>query len=87
MDEHDNPIPGFTVDDCIYINGDFINEKVEWIQNREEFGDVSIGEGESPEILEKVKTTKDVSPLEGKVVKLLFRMRATNLYSMQFLKK
>ncbi|MDZ7721777.1 MAG: LamG-like jellyroll fold domain-containing protein [candidate division KSB1 bacterium] len=87
VDEHDNPIQGFSVDDCVYINGDFIKEKAEWIQNREEFTDVSIGEGESTEILEKVKTTKDVSPLEGKVVKLVFRMRGSKLYSLQFTNK
>ncbi len=85
VDEHDNPIEGFSVDDCVYINGDFIEEEVEWIQNHGEFGDVSIGEGESTAILKKVKTTKDVSLLEGKVVKLVFRMRGTKLYSMQFL--
>jgi len=26
------PIPGFSVDDCIYINGDFIATPVEWMQ-------------------------------------------------------
>ncbi|MDZ7765888.1 MAG: hypothetical protein U5K00_15980 [Melioribacteraceae bacterium] len=36
VDENDNPIEGFSVDDCIYINGDFIEEEVEWMQNREE---------------------------------------------------
>lgn len=87
VDENDNPIEGFSVDDCIYINGDFTEEEVEWIQNRHDFDDVAIGEGEPTEILKKVKTTKDVSSLQGKVVKLVFRMRGTKLYAMQFVQK
>lgn len=33
LDEKGNPIPGWDVEDCIYINGDFINHEVEWIKN------------------------------------------------------
>lgn len=84
VDEEGNPIEGYSVDDCVYINGDFISTEVEWMQNREQFQDLSIGEGEAPVILKQIKTTKDVSPLEGKVVKLVFRMRGSKLYSMQF---
>ncbi len=84
VDEQGDPIEGYSVDDCVYINGDFIRTEVEWMQNREEFNDLSIGEGEAPKILKQIRTTKDVSPLEGKVVKLVFRMRASKLYSMQF---
>jgi hypothetical protein len=87
LDENGDPIEGFSVEDCVYINGDFIGEEVEWIQNRNEFTDVAIGEGESPKLLRKVITTKDVSSLQGKVVQLVFRMRNTKLYSMQFVSK
>jgi hypothetical protein len=84
VDEQGNPIEGYSVDDCVYINGDFVSTEVEWMQNRKQFQNLSIGEGEAPEILKQIKTTKDVSPLEGKVVKLVFRMRGSKLYSMQF---
>lgn len=84
VDEDGNPIEGYSVDDCIYINGDFVSTHVEWMQNRKEFKDISISEGEAPEILKQIKITNDVSPLEGKVVKLVFRMRGSKLYSMQF---
>ncbi|HOI28467.1 MAG TPA: hypothetical protein PLZ15_01810 [Melioribacteraceae bacterium] len=63
-DEYGKPIEGYSVDDCIYINGDFIEKEIEWL-----------GKG------------KDLSSLEGKTVQLLFRMRGSKLYSMQFLKK
>jgi hypothetical protein len=33
IDEAGNPIPGFSVDDCIYINGDYINGPVEWLKS------------------------------------------------------
>jgi hypothetical protein len=55
------PIEGYGVDDCIYINGDFIETEVEWL-----------------------KTGKDLAPLAGKPVQLVFRMRGSKLYSMQF---
>lgn len=87
LDENGEPIKGFSVDDCIYINGDYISEEVEWIQNIGQFNDVRIKIDESSEILRNVKTTKDVSSLEGKVVQLVFKMRNTKLYSMEFIKK
>ncbi len=31
LDEHGNPIEGFGIDDCIYINGDFTDAEVEWL--------------------------------------------------------
>jgi hypothetical protein len=30
LDEAGRPIPGFSVDECIYINGDFVDTPVEW---------------------------------------------------------
>ena len=61
LDERGEPIDGFRVDDCVYINGDFIDTAVEW----------------------STKGT-DVSELAGRPVRLVFRMRGTKLYSMQF---
>lgn len=63
LDEHGAPIPGYSTDDCVYINGDFIETPVEWL-----------GRG------------TDVSPLAGKTVQLVFRMRGTKLFAMQFTK-
>ena len=62
LDTDGRPIEGYSVDDCIYINGDFIETEVEWIDRG-----------------------KDLSPLEGKTVQMVFRMRGTKLYSMQFM--
>jgi hypothetical protein len=61
LDENGRPIEGYTVDDCVYINGDFIETEVEWL-----------GKG------------TDISPLEGRTVQVVFRMRGTKLYAMQF---
>lgn len=32
LDANGQPIPGFTTDECLYINGDFIGTEVEWIK-------------------------------------------------------
>ncbi len=85
VDEKNQPVPGFSVDDCIYINGDFINTKVEWMQNRSEIDRISNDNEEDPETLAQlVRTTTDVSSIAGKTVKLVFRMRGAKLYAMQF---
>ncbi len=61
VDEHDQPITGFTTDDCVYLNGSGVAQEVEWL-----------GRG------------KDVSALAGKTVRLVFRMRGSSLYALQF---
>jgi hypothetical protein len=61
LDESDRPVPGFSLDECIYINGDFVQWDVEWLSKG-----------------------KDVSSLEGRTVRLAFRLRGTKLYAMQF---
>ena len=61
LDGRGKPIPGYSVDDCVYINGDFLDTPVEWL-----------GRG------------TDVSPLEGRDVQLVFRMRGTRLYALHF---
>ena len=64
VDERGKPIPGYSVDDCVYLNGDFLDTPVEWI-----------GKG------------SDVSALAGRVVQLVFRMRGTRLYALQFVRE
>jgi hypothetical protein len=85
LDENGNSISGFSVDDCVYINGDFIETKVEWMKNKEV---LKIPHGESVESvipeLEKLDITSDVSSLAGKTVQLVFRLRGSKLYAMQF---
>ena len=60
LDERGEPIAGYTVDDGIYINGDFIAAEAEWLNG------------------------SDVSALAGKPVRVVFRMRGSKLYAMQF---
>ncbi|MDE2692455.1 MAG: hypothetical protein OXI49_18330 [Acidobacteriota bacterium] len=61
LDERGRPIEGYTVDDCVYVNGDFIAKEVDWLE-----------------------TGADVSPLAGRTVQVVFRMRGAKLYAMQF---
>jgi hypothetical protein len=73
------------VDNCVYINGDFVETEVEWIKNP---GAVTLIPAESVEAvlpeLKKLEITRDVSQLAGRTVQLVFRMRGTKLYAMQF---
>jgi hypothetical protein len=88
LDEKGESIPGFSVDDCIYINGDFLKAEVEWIKNRDAVTvPYATSVEEIPEELKKLDITKDVSALSGKTVQLVFRMRGTKLYAMQFVKR
>ena len=32
LDEQGKPVPGFGSDDCVYINGDFVETEVEWLK-------------------------------------------------------
>jgi hypothetical protein len=86
VDEHGKPVEGFSVDDCVYINGDFIEVEAEWIKNRDQ---LKIPRGQSIEDVlpeaGKLQIHKDVSSLEGKTVQLVLRMRGAKLYAMQFL--
>jgi len=88
LDEKNKPIPGFDVDQCVYINGDFISTEIEWIKNPNEIK-VFFSEDKDEMLAnaKKIKTSSDVSSLQGKVVKLVFRMRGSKLYSMQFINK
>ncbi|MCU0646251.1 MAG: hypothetical protein MUC94_18590, partial [bacterium] len=88
LDEKGNPIKGFTVDDCIYINGNFIETEVEWIKNQDVLPPIQ-GLSDKELFFEamKLKFSKDLSELEGKIVQVVFRLRGAKLYSMQFVKK
>ena len=61
LDQAGKPIPGFSVDDCVYINGDFLDTPVEWLNRG-----------------------SDVAPLQGRTVQIVYRMRGSKLYAMQF---
>ncbi len=85
LDGEGNPIPGFGMDECIYLNGDFTDTRVEWLQNAEELAEIEIGDEEDYERFSGIaRTTMDLSPLEGQTVQLEFRMRGAKLYTMQF---
>lgn len=60
QDENGNPIPGFTLEDCLPIFGDAIERKVSW------------------------KDRDDLSKLEGKVIRLRFKLKDADVYSYQF---
>ena len=61
VDEKGETIPGFGVDDCIYINTNSVDHTAEWLEKG-----------------------SDVSSLVGRTVKLVVRMRGTDLYAFQF---
>ena len=61
LDEQGTYVEGYAVDDCVYINGDFIARDVDWLE-----------------------TGADLSPLTGRTVQVVFRMRGAKLYAMQF---
>ena len=41
LDETGEPIEGFALDECVYINGDFIETTVEWIKSGEDLSSLS----------------------------------------------
>jgi hypothetical protein len=84
LDENKRPIPGYSLDECVYINGDFINAEAEWIKNIEQLKDVDLEEDDA---LKNAVIEKDVSQLAGKKIHLIFRMRGAKLYAMQFIEK
>ena len=55
LDESGKPIPGFSVDDCIYINGDFIASPVEWLHKGV---DLSALEGKTVQVVFRMRGTK-----------------------------
>ena len=88
LDEKGKPIAGFGVDDCIYINGDFIDTEIEWFPNWQDFKDFEGKNFEEIEDISKeVNLSKDLSSIAGKTVQVVFRLRGCKLYAMQFAEK
>lgn len=54
IDENGGPIDGYSVDDCIYLNGDFVNTQVEWSNG----SDVSFLEGRTIQIVFRMRGSK-----------------------------
>ncbi len=38
LDERGRPVEGYTVDDCVYVNGDFIAKEVDWLETGADLG-------------------------------------------------
>lgn len=55
LDEAGRPIPGYSMDECIYINGDFLETPVEWI---EKGADVEPLEGKVVQLVFRLNGTK-----------------------------
>lgn len=41
LDLHGNPLPGYTLDECVYINGDFLEAPVEWLGKGTDVGELA----------------------------------------------
>jgi hypothetical protein len=55
IDENGKPIDGYNVDDCIYINGDFIDTAVEWLKTGT---DVSKLQGKTVRLVIRMRGSK-----------------------------
>jgi hypothetical protein len=87
LDEYGEAVPGYGLDDCIYVNGDFTRTAVEWLQNIDELEGIEIhNEEDYIKYAMMVRTSNDVSSLEGRTLQLVFRMRGSKLYAMEFIK-
>jgi hypothetical protein len=53
-DEHGRPIPGYGVDDCVFINGNFVRHTVEWLGRGP---DVSSLAGRTVRVVVKMRNT------------------------------
>jgi hypothetical protein len=54
LDEDGEPIEGFTVDDCIYVNGDFIAKEVQWLNGN----DLSAFAGKTVQVVLRMRGAK-----------------------------
>jgi hypothetical protein len=57
VDDKGAPIPGFSVDDCVYINGDAIDYEVEWLVGGKGMKDVSTLAGRSVQLVVRARGT------------------------------
>jgi len=55
LDESGQPIAGFSVDECVYINGDFVDAPVEWMKRGT---DVSSLEGRTVQLVFRMRGAK-----------------------------
>ena len=55
LDESGKSIPGWGVDDCVYINGDFIEKEVEWLPSGK---DVSSMAGRTVQLVFRLRGAK-----------------------------
>lgn len=54
-DENGSDIEGYTVDDCVYINGDFIDKTVEWIDTGTDVSDFA---GQTVQLIFRMRGSK-----------------------------
>ena len=58
VDERGAPIPGFSVDDCVYVNGDAVDYEVEWLRNdRTTTKDLSALKGKPVQLVVRMRGT------------------------------
>jgi hypothetical protein len=55
LDENGQPIPGYSMDECVYINGDFLDTPVEWMERG---SDVSSLAGRTVQLVFRMSGTK-----------------------------
>lgn len=55
IDEEGRPVPGFNVDDCIYLNGDFFEKDVEWLHGGY---DVSALQGKTVQLVVRMRGSR-----------------------------
>ena len=55
LDQDGRPIEGYGLDDCIYINGDFMDTEVEWLDKGK---DVSALAGQPVQLVIRMRGTK-----------------------------
>lgn len=55
LDEHGQPIEGYTADDCVYVNGDFIAKEVDWLETG---ADVSALAGRTVQVVFRMRGAK-----------------------------
>ena len=54
LDENGDPIEGYTIDDCVYVNGDFIDGEVQWLHG----GDLSALAGRTVQVVLQMRGAK-----------------------------
>ncbi|WP_197530639.1 LamG domain-containing protein [Bythopirellula polymerisocia] len=55
LDSHGAPIPGFSVDECIYVNGDFIDTEVAWLEKGNDLSDL---QGKTIQLVMRMRGSK-----------------------------